>query len=305
MLVCLVPRVSGAATGSDIFFGDVNGDTQIDVADAIVLLRYIVGLNDLEPDQIGRANVSASYDAEGNPTLDVGDAILVLRQIVGLTAEFPAQSAAFFTCFSLDLPGETVQIDPAAQTITLMVPYSAGSLEGKTAFFGLPYGASVMVEDVLQTSGATHPDFRDPVPYKIIAPNGSTAAWTVSVRRYGEASGNWSREGMPPVYATSKFRVSISGLECATHYEVYAEDNEGEMVLLVGPDEEGDGGNDGDDKNDRFAIKEPLIYATIILSYPAKLEVRFYDGADSATPVAVARCSGAENATAGELIFNP
>ena len=65
-----------------------------------------------------RDSVSASYDAEGNPTLDVGDAILVLRQIVGLTAEFPAQSAAFFTCFSLDLPGETVQIDPAAQTIT-------------------------------------------------------------------------------------------------------------------------------------------------------------------------------------------
>ena len=60
MLVCLVPRVSGAATGSDIFFGDVNGDTQIDVADAIVLLRYIVGLNDLEPDQIGRAN-AVSY----------------------------------------------------------------------------------------------------------------------------------------------------------------------------------------------------------------------------------------------------
>jgi hypothetical protein len=307
LMICLIPGVPGAAAGSDILFGDVNGDDQINVADAITLLRHIVGLNDLEPDEIGRANVSASYDAAGNPTLDVSDAILVLRQIVGLTSEFPAQSAAFFTCFSLDLPEEAVQIDLTAQTVTLMVPYCAGSLEGKTALFGLPYGASVMVEDVLQTSGATHPDFRDPVPYKIIAPDGSTAAWTVSVRRYGEASGCWSREGIPPMYFTSKFRVSVLDLECATHYEVYAEDNGGEMVLLSGPDEEGDDGEDddedGDDKNDRFAIEEPLIYATIILGCPAKLEVRFYDGADSATPVAVARCSGTKNATAGDLIF--
>jgi len=309
LMICLIPGVPGAAAGSDILFGDVNGDDQINVADAIILLRHIVGLNDLEPDQIGRANVSASYDAAGNPTLDVSDAILVLRQIVGLTSEFPAQSAAFFTCFSLDLPEEAVQIDLTAQTVTLMVPYCAGSLEGKTALFGLPYGASAWAVGITPRSGITHPDFRNPVPYVIMAPDGSTAAWTVSVRRYGEASGCWSREGIPPMYFTSKFRVSVLDLECATHYEVYAEDNGGEMVLLSGPDEEGDDGEDddedGDDKNDRFAIEEPLIYATIILGCPAKLEVRFYDGADSATPVAVARCSGTKNATAGELIFNP
>ena len=139
LMICLIPgcRVRRWQRYS---FGDVNGDDQINVADAIILLRHIVGLNDLEPDQIGRANVSASYDAAGNPTLDVSDAILVLRQIVGLTSEFPAQSAAFFTCFSLDLPEEAVQIDLTAQTVTLMVPYCAGSLEGKTP--GLPCSAS-------------------------------------------------------------------------------------------------------------------------------------------------------------------
>ncbi len=45
--------------------------------------------------------------------------------------------------------------------------------------------------------------------------------------------------------------------------------------------------------------------ATIILNYPEKLEVRFYDGADSITPVAVARCTGAEKDSSGDLIFDP
>ncbi len=45
--------------------------------------------------------------------------------------------------------------------------------------------------------------------------------------------------------------------------------------------------------------------ATIILNYPEKLEVRFYDGAGSITPVAVARCTGAEKDNSGDLIFNP
>lgn len=295
LLICLVPGVSGAAAGSDIVFGDINGDGRIDVGDAILLLRYIVGLNDLELDQIGRANVNASFDTAGSPTLDVGDAILVLRRIVGLTEEFPAESANFFTYFSLGLPGETVEIDSEGQTVMLMVPYSAGSLEGKTALFGLPYGASACAVGI---PPPTSPDFRDPVRYKITAPNGATADWTVTVSRYGEASGSWWLE-RTPLGILSEFWVSVSGLECATHYEVYAENKEEEMVLLPGP------GDDDDDDKYRFALEETLECSALLFNYPAKLEVRFYDGADSITPVAAARCTGSENATAGDLIFNP
>ena len=162
------------------------------------------------------------------------------------------------------------------QNVTLVVPYSAGSLEGKTALFGLPYGASAKAVGTPSSGGITHPDFRDPVPYEIIAPDGSTAAWTVSVRRYGEASGNWQFETTP--VGMAEFRVTVSGLLCATFYEVYAE-NENGLVLLG-------------EQGEYTAIDDYVKTLPIAFKYPNKLEVRFYDGADSATPVAVARCSG-------------
>lgn len=289
LFIGFVPAVPCTAAGSDIVFGDINDNGQVNVADAILLLRHIVGLTDLEPDQVGRANVNASHDAAGNPTLDVGDAIAILRRITGLIDKFPAQSAAFFTHFSLGLPGETMQLDPAERTVTLMVPYSEGTMEQKTACFGLPYGASAIAEGVPQVSGVTPQDFREPVLYGINAPDGSFADWTVTVGRYGEATGSWSTEGMPPMNVTSNFRVTVSGLECATHFELYAENEQGEMIEL----------------GDRSAIDGPVIAATIILNYPEKLEVCFYDGAETITPVAVARCTGAENAASGDLIFDP
>ncbi|NLA12142.1 MAG: hypothetical protein GX883_08465, partial [Firmicutes bacterium] len=159
LLICLIPVASCTAT-SDIMFGDTNDDGRVSVADADLLLHHIAGLTSLEADQIGRANVSASYDAAGNHTLAVGDAIAILRHITGLIEDFPAQSAAFFTHFSLGLPGETVQLDLEERTVSLMVPYSEGTMAQKTSFFGLPYGASASVEGVIQVSGTAHLDFR-------------------------------------------------------------------------------------------------------------------------------------------------
>jgi hypothetical protein len=293
LLMCLVPvapfTAAAPAAGSDIIFGDINGDGHINVGDAILLLRHIVGLTTLEPDQVGRANVSASYDAAGSPTLDVGDAILVLRRITGLIGYFPAESAAFFTHFSLGLPGETVWLDPADHKVTLMVPYSAGSLENKTALFGLPYGVSASVGGLPQVSGVTLQDFRAPVLYEIIAPNGSAAALTVTTSRWGEASGHWLIEGLPPLFFMYNFRVSVSGLECATHYEVYVENEEGELVSL----------------GDRTVIGDPVTALSIVFQYPERIEVSFYDSTELVNPVVVARCTGAENATAGDLIFDP
>ena len=290
ILLCIgvVPAVPCTAAGGDIVFGDINDDGQVNVADAILLLRHIVGLTDLEPDQVGRANVNASYDAAGNPTLDVGDAIAILRRITGLIDKFPAQSAAFFTHFSLGLPGETVQLDPAERTVTLMVPYSEGTMEQKTACFVLPYGASAIAEGVPQVSGVTPQDFREPVLYGITAPEGGSADWTVIVGRYGEASGSWWLEETPLGMLWAIW-VSVSGLECATYYEVYAEVDEKEPVPLEG----------------RTSIGEPVGSLRIAFQYPEKLELRFYDGANSVIPVAVARCTGAEHAVSGDLIFDP
>ncbi len=69
-----------------IKYGDVNDDGAIDVGDAILVLRHIVGLNILQPRQLAAAKVSGGQDQ-----VDVGDAILILRHIVGLITEFPVE----------------------------------------------------------------------------------------------------------------------------------------------------------------------------------------------------------------------
>ena len=67
----------------DHLYGDVNGDDNVNVADAIMVLRAIVGLEQLSPDQEERAD--AHYDGK----INVGDAIAILRFIVGLIDELP------------------------------------------------------------------------------------------------------------------------------------------------------------------------------------------------------------------------
>ncbi len=67
----------------DILLGDVNGDGAVNIADAILLLRYIVGLIDISdlfgPNALARAKIS---ETPGNP--NVNDAIAILQHIVGL-----------------------------------------------------------------------------------------------------------------------------------------------------------------------------------------------------------------------------
>ncbi len=69
----------------DTFYtiGDVNGDNTVDVGDAILVLKSIVGLINLDATQF------AAADVNGDEKVDVGDAILILRYIVGLIMEFP------------------------------------------------------------------------------------------------------------------------------------------------------------------------------------------------------------------------
>jgi hypothetical protein len=63
--------------------GDVNGDAGVDVADAILVLRYIVGLAELAGEYWEQADVN------GDGKVDVSDAILILRYIVGLVTTLP------------------------------------------------------------------------------------------------------------------------------------------------------------------------------------------------------------------------
>lgn len=81
----LVIMVKDSTTTQNLA-GDVDGSGTVDVGDAIVVLRYVVGLEtNLQPQQIQAANVS------GDSVVDVGDAILILQKIVGLIDKFPIQ----------------------------------------------------------------------------------------------------------------------------------------------------------------------------------------------------------------------
>ena len=67
-------------SGEDASFGDVNEDGKVDSADAIAVMRYALGLADLE-------NLAAAdVNADGN--VDMADALLILRYAMNISTDF-------------------------------------------------------------------------------------------------------------------------------------------------------------------------------------------------------------------------
>jgi hypothetical protein len=80
------PIFSGVITVEQrVTIGDVNDDGIIDSGDAILVLRYSVGLITLTDAQKHAGNVTNKAD---NESIDSGDAIKILRYSVGLITEF-------------------------------------------------------------------------------------------------------------------------------------------------------------------------------------------------------------------------
>lgn len=79
--------VFGLFENKPIVYGDVNYDSKIDVSDAIMVLRGIVGLYTLD----GRQQVAADVSGNDDGIVNVADAILILRRIVGLIDKFPVE----------------------------------------------------------------------------------------------------------------------------------------------------------------------------------------------------------------------
>lgn len=65
-------------------YGDLNGDG-VDVADAMMILQYVVGIRDFNERQIAAAKVS------GEDELSVVDAMLILQYVVGIIDVFPVE----------------------------------------------------------------------------------------------------------------------------------------------------------------------------------------------------------------------
>jgi len=78
-------------------------------------------------------------------------------------------------------------IDQGAFTVTLTVPYEADET-ALVATFTSSYLSTIKVGTVVQTSGSTANDFTSPVTYTVVAEDGSTQAYTVTVNKAAASS---------------------------------------------------------------------------------------------------------------------
>ncbi len=69
-----------------IKFGDPSGDGQVNIEDAILVLKSVVNLAKLSDRQ------KFAGDVNGDGKVDVNDAILILRHVVNLITEFPVEA---------------------------------------------------------------------------------------------------------------------------------------------------------------------------------------------------------------------
>jgi hypothetical protein len=81
---------TGRATRNIIFntgFGDVNNSGGVDIGDAVMCFRYVLGRIQLTPDQLMQCDV-APLGADGKPQpdgrVDIGDVIIIIRKVIGL-----------------------------------------------------------------------------------------------------------------------------------------------------------------------------------------------------------------------------
>ncbi|MGB4655613.1 MAG: dockerin type I repeat-containing protein, partial [Bacteroidales bacterium] len=103
----------------DFRYGDANSDGQVNVGDAILVLRSIVGLETL----VGPGWYAA--DVNGDDSVNVGDAIAILRWIVGLVDQFPAEAALNEALAAVELAESTQQqgdVDNARAAVGALPP---------------------------------------------------------------------------------------------------------------------------------------------------------------------------------------
>ena len=77
--------IDGSITFAEVVLGDANCDGQITAADVALVLRSLVGLNELTAQGILNA------DVDGDTEITAEDAALILRYIVKLIDKFPVE----------------------------------------------------------------------------------------------------------------------------------------------------------------------------------------------------------------------
>jgi hypothetical protein len=123
----------------------------------------------------------------------------------------PASSEKSIMAFSFANPAATGTIDENAKTIALTEPYGT-DVTALVATFTTT-GTTVEVNSVVQVSGTTQNDFTNPVIYTVIAQDGSTVAYTVTVtirQRIWTWMSGTNTVGQPGVYGTKGVAASTN-----------------------------------------------------------------------------------------------
>ncbi len=140
--------------------GDVNNDLQIDVADVILSLQLSAGMTP------NTGIIDPGADANGDEKIGLAEAIYALHTL---------SVAKEITAFSLLGVNGVI----SGSNIAVVLP-SGSNVSSLIAAFTVT-GTSVKVGNTIQTSAITANDFTNPVIYTVIALDGSTTNYTVTV----------------------------------------------------------------------------------------------------------------------------
>jgi len=138
-----------AFTTKQALCGDVDGDGKVTASDAVLILKHVVGLQELPPCKLSIADVS------NNGNITALDAALVLQYSVGTLSEFPADQASApiairnSQSYTLSIPNITAK--PGSKiTMPISLEEDNGLLAGE---FVLAYDAKLLrLVDVHATS---------------------------------------------------------------------------------------------------------------------------------------------------------
>ncbi len=65
------------------YYGDINQDGDINVLDVVLLMRYLLGFEDLEIESLALADVN------GDDRVDINDVYYIMQYSLGLIEDFP------------------------------------------------------------------------------------------------------------------------------------------------------------------------------------------------------------------------
>ncbi len=130
------------------------------------------------------------------------------EQIYRVTVSVAKSDSKAITAYRLD--GESAVIDPGTGAIT--VEFSAEKNISYLISDFITTGVSVNVDGKEQVSGVTPNDFTSPLVYTVIADNGSTAYYNVSVNKNSEIPGLWNFEYLESPDYTLHGAVLTQGL---------------------------------------------------------------------------------------------